>query len=92
MSDPRVLDLLLGFTDRFAALRDEALSDVHPGRSADGRVHVTATAEPRVVDVRIDADVPHDVLPALVREAVNDALTAAARAAAARLSKLTETR
>lgn len=78
-------DLLTGFYDRYAAARADAMGATHVGTSADGLVVVTATAEPAVLDVKIDPAATGDVLARDLIEATNNALRRATTAAAAKL-------
>lgn len=86
MSDPGLVDLLTGFFDRLEAVRADVRSAPHTGRSADGLVTVTATAEPTIVDVTIDPRATGDQLAKDLVEATNDALRRATAAAAVKLA------
>lgn len=86
MSEAPLVDLLTGFFGRLAHARTDAMSSRHTGTSSDGLVVVVATAEPTIVDVKIDPSATGDVLTRGLIEATNDALRRATTAAAVKLA------
>jgi DNA-binding protein YbaB len=86
VSDPHLVDLLTGFFDRLGAARTDAMAARHTGTSSDGLVVVVATAEPVVVDVKVDPSLTGDALTRGLIEATNDALRRATTAAAVKLA------